>query len=407
MRYTAGMELELLGPDETPAVLAAIAAAFLSDVDEEEAALAARVIEPERTLVARDDGRIVACAAALPRELTVPGGLVPLAAISLVGVAPGYRRRGLLSAMMRRQLADVRDAGEAVAALWASEAAIYGRFGYGSATRQALLEVRTREARLRPELERASGAPEIALAADAKQRLALIHDAVRRQRPGMLARSDAWWDLCLYDPERERDGAGRLRAAVLGDAGYALYAYKEAWGESGVEGELRLRELVATSPAATAALWGFVLELDLVRRAEWELAPGDEPLPHMLDNQRAVSTRIRDALWVRLVDLPRALRERAYSAPFDVVLDVADEVCPWNAGRHRLSWDGERAACEPASGEADVELSAAELGAAYLGGTTLASLARAGRVRERSPGALQAASVAFRGAVEPWCPETF
>ena len=401
------MELELLGPDDTPAVLEAIATAFLADLDAEEAALDAKVIEPERTLVAREAGRIVSCATALPRELTVPGGIVPVAAISLVGVAPGYRRRGLLSAMMRRQLADVRGAGEPVAALWASEATIYGRFGYGSATRQALLEVRTREARLRPELERVAGTPEIMLAADAKRRLAPIHDAARRQRPGMLDRSDAWWDLCVHDPERERDGASRLRAAVLDDAGYVLYAFKEEWGESGVDGELRLRELVATSPSATAALWAFVLELDLVRRAKWELAPSDEPLPHMLDNQRAVSTRIRDALWVRLVDLPRALRERAYSAPFDVVLDVADEVCPWNAGRYRLSWDGERVECEAVNGDADVELTAAELGAAYLGGTTLASLARAGRVRERTPGALRAASVAFRGAVEPWCPETF
>src|SRR5919108_1573411 len=299
------MELELLGPDDPPAVLEAIAAAFLADLDAEEAALDAKVIEPERTLVARDGGRIVACAAALPRGGTGPGGVAPVAAFSIVGVAPGYRRRGLLSAMMRRQLADVREAGEPVAALWASEAAIYGRFGYGSGTRQALLEVRTREARLRPELERAAGTPEIMLAADAKRRLAPIHDAVRRQRTGMLDRTDAWWDLCLHDPERERDGAGRLRAAVFGDAGYALYAFKEEWGESGIDGELRLRELVATSPAATAALWAFVLELDLVRRAKWELAPLDEPPPHMLDNQRAVSTRIRDALWVRLVDPPR------------------------------------------------------------------------------------------------------
>jgi predicted acetyltransferase len=309
--------------------------------------------------------------------------------------------------MMRRQLADVRETGEAIAALWASEAVIYGRFGYGSATRQALLEVRTREARLQPKLERTPGAPEIMLASEAKPQLAPIHDAARRRRPGMLDRSDAWWDLCLHDPEREREGAGRLRAAVLGDVGYAVYAYKEGWGDGGIEGELRVRELVAASPAATAALWGFVLELDLVRRARWELAPADEPLPHMLDNQRAVSTWLRDALWVRLVDLPRALRERAYSAPLDVVLDVADEVCPWNAGRHRLSWDGQLATCEAAAGDADIELSAAELGGAYLGGTTLESLARAGRVKERSKGAVRAASVAFRGAVEPWCPETF
>src|SRR5687768_14766887 len=123
------MELHPLAADETPAVLAVVAGAFLKDVDEEEAELDAKVIEPERTLVAREGGRIVACAAVLPRELTVPGGTLPVAGVSLVGVAPTHRRRGLLGALMRRQLADVRDAGEAVAALWASEAAIYGRYG--------------------------------------------------------------------------------------------------------------------------------------------------------------------------------------------------------------------------------------------------------------------------------------
>jgi predicted acetyltransferase len=399
--------LEPIAPDEVPALLAATAAAFLSDFDEEEAALDARVVEPERTLVARDGGRIVATAAVLARELTVPGGRVPLAAVSFVSVAPSHRRRGLLSSMMRRQLADVRAAGEAVAALWASEAVLYGRFGYGIATRAARLELGTRGARLRSDVERAGAAPEIMLAEEARPQLATIHEAVRTRRPGMLDRPGAWWDLCLYDPVREREGAGRLRAAVLGELGYVVYAYKDVWGAEGPEGSLHVRELVAATPAAAAALWGFVLELDLVRRVTWRLAPADEPLPHMLDDARAVGARLGDGLWVRLVDLPRALSARTYSAPFEAVLEVSDEACPWNAGRHRLSWDGRRAACEPTAAEPDLELSAAELGAAYLGGTTLAELARAGRVRERTEGSLQAASVAFRGAVEPWCPEKF
>lgn len=401
------VELAPISPEETQALIAAIAGAFLHDVDEDEAALDAKVIEPERTLVAREDGRIVATAAALSRELTVPGGPLPVAAVSLVGVAPGHRRRGLLSAMMRRQLADVREAGEAVAALWASEASLYGRFGYGIATRQAGLEVRTREGRLRPDVERLGVTPEVLLAQDARGRIAPIHETVRVRRAGMLARSDAWWDLVLHDPERERDGAGRLRAVVLGDQGYALYSFKEAWTVGGPEGTVRVRELVAASPAAAAGLWGFLLELDLVRSVSWDAAPGDEPVVHMVDNARAVRATFGDGLWVRLVDLPRALRERTYSAPFDVVLDVADDICPANAGRHRLAWDGQRATCEPTRAEAGLELSAAELGAAYLGGTTLDALARAGRVRERIPGALAAASIAFRGAAEPWCPETF
>jgi predicted acetyltransferase len=401
------MQIETIEPGEMDAVMDTLVTAFLEDPDEEEIALDKKLLEPERVLVARDGGRIVACAGVVTRELTVPGGPVPVAGVTIVGVAPSHRRRGMLSALMRRQLSDVRDAGEAVAALWASESVIYGRFGYGIATQHAALTVHTREARVRPEVERLPGALELMHADGAAERLAPAYEAVRAQRPGMLSRSPGWWEATLFDPEKERDGAGRLRAALLGDEGYVLYAYKEEWGETGTAGELRIRELVAGRPAAAAAIWGFVLELDLVRRARWELAPPDEPLAHMVDNSRAVTARIGDSLWVRLVDVPRALRERTYSAPFDVVLEVADEVCPWNAGRYRLVWDGATAECEPASADADLELSAAELGAAHLGGTTLLSLARAGRVRAHDRAALWAASVGFRGALEPWCPEIF
>jgi predicted acetyltransferase len=401
------MEIETIEAGELEAVLGALHEAFLEDVDPDKVALDAKVLEPERTLVARDGGRIVASAGVVTRELTVPGGPVPVAGVTIVGVAPSHRRRGVLSRLMRRQLADVRDAGEAVAALWASESVIYGRFGYGMATQGATVEVRTREARLRSDVERLGGAPEIVFADGAAERLAPAYEAVRTQRPGMLSRSPGWWEARLFDPEKQRDGAGRLRAALLGDEGYVLYAYKEGWGETGTAGELRIRELVAGRPVAAAALWGFLLELDLVRRVRWELAPADEPLPHMVDNNRAVTARPHDALWVRLVDVPRALRERSYSAPFDVVLEVADDVCPWNAGRYRLAWDGSRAECEPTPAAAQLELSSAELGAAHLGGTTLLALARAGRLRAHDRAALWAAGTGFRGALEPWCPEIF
>ena len=309
---------------------------------------------------------------------------------------------------MRRQLADVRDAGEAIAALWASESVIYGRFGYGMATQQASLEVLTREARLRPDVERLEGTPELMLADGAAERLAPAYEAVRTQRPGMLSRSPGWWEATLYDPEKEREGAGRLRAAVLGDQGYVLYSFKQVWGATGVAGELRIRELVAARPVAAAALWGFVLELDLVRRAVWQLAPADEPLPHMVDNNRAVTARIGDALWVRLVDVPRALRERTYSAPFDVVIELADEVCPWNAGRYPAAL-GRRERRVRAGDRGRPTSSCRRRSSA----PPISAARRCSRSRARDASgahdrsALWAASVGFRGALEPWCPEIF
>jgi predicted acetyltransferase len=224
----------------------------------------------------------------------------------------------------------------------------------------------------------------------------------------MLDRAGPWWDFRVYDPENERDGAQELRAAVIEGAAYALYAGKLKFEDGQAAGEAIVHEVVATSPEAHAAIWSFLLGLDLIRRVVWELAPADDPLPHMLTEARTAQVKLLgDALWVRLVDLPRALRERTYAQPFEVVFEVADDVCPWNAGRFALRWDGESATCAPTALPASLELSIAELGAVYLGGTTFDELARAGRVKELRGGALTAASRAFRADRAPWCPEIF
>jgi predicted acetyltransferase len=173
------------------------------------------------------------------------------------------------------------------------------------------------------------------------------------------------------------------------------------------EAEVRLRELMAATPEDRAILWEHLLRLSLTRTVHWPLAPEDEPLPHMLTDSRAVRARLGDGLFVRLVDLPRALAQRTYAMPVDVVLEVADDVCPWNAGRWRLAADAGGATCERTEAPADLALSVVELGAAYLGGTPLALLAAAGRIEERTPGALAEAGRAFRGLREPWCAAPF
>ena len=232
--------------------------------------------------------------------------------------------------MMRRQLADIHAAGEAVAVLWASEAAIYGRFGYGVATHKLELELRTREARLRPDVARA-GAPEFMPPRTRGRVSAGSTTRSARCAPAWSpARTPGGTCTCTTRRRSARAPARSARWCSTTTAATSLYAYKTHWGSGGaLEGELRLWELIATTPAAAAALWGFVLEVDLVRRATWFLAPADEPLRQMLDNERAVASKsLGDGLWVRLVDVPRALRVRTYSAPFDVVLDVADRVLP-------------------------------------------------------------------------------
>jgi predicted acetyltransferase len=403
----SGMDPAPITAEEIPEFRDAVGSAFHNDSSEHHLERMRKTLEPERTLVLRDDGRIVAATGIYTRRLSVPGGDVPLAGVTQVGVRPTHRRRGMLTTLMRRQLADIHEAGdEAVAALWASESVIYGRFGYGMGSLTADLVVNTRDAQFRREPERAD--VQLLPADEAVDLMRPIHDAARTQRPGMIDRDGPWWDFRIDDPESDRNGAQALRAAVIEGSAYALYAGKLKFEDGQAAGEAVVREVVATTPEGYAAIWRFLLDLDLVRRAVYELAPSDDPLPHMLTEARTVQfTLVGDALWVRLVDVPRALRERAYSQPFEVVFEVADDVCPWNAGRWALRWDGETATCAQTALPAGIALTVAELGAVYLGGTTLDELARAGRVTELRSGALTAASRAFRGDRAPWCPEIF
>jgi predicted acetyltransferase len=382
--------------------------AFHEVAHPDDVAMDQRVTDPERTLGVWEGGEIVATGAILDRDLTVPGGVLPVAAVSAIGVVPGHTRRGHLNRMMRRLLDDARAAGESVAALWASEGAIYGRFGFGPATRAMRYELQLDRVALRPDAVLPDRPPEVLEPAAALERMRPVFDRVRARTPGMVDRRGGWWDRRVYDPEHRREGAGPLRAAVQAGpdgapAGYALFAAKTSWDDHGPAGRVMVRELVAETPEARAGLWRFLLGLDLVRTLEWRLAPDHDPLEHLLTGNDAVNRRAGDGLFVRLLDVGAALTARTYATPVDLVLELDDPFCPWNSGRHRLRDGG----CEPTRAEPDLALSAETLGSIYLGGTPLGALAAAGRVRELRPGALAEAATAFRGAVEPWCPEIF
>src|SRR5215217_269389 len=394
------MELRAATRDEYEDFSVAVLSAFHRELTDADRERYQRIDEPERSLAWFDGRRIVATTAAFTRRVTVPGATVGCAAVTAVSVLPTHRRRGLLTSLMRRQLEDVRKRGEPVAALWASEGAIYGRFGYGIATDQASLVARRPAARLTapPDVSALRAGP----AGEHVEAMRAVHERVRTERPGMLDRPGPWWQDRLHDAEADRAGAQPLRAVVTDD-GYALYAVRPGDDDEGPAGEVVVRELVAATPAARAVLWSFLLDQDLTRTVTWHTAPVDEPLWLMLTDPRAVRRKVVDALWVRVVDVRAALTARAYAMSPDVVLDIADAFCPWNEGRYRLA-DG---ACEPTDAEPDLALDVAALGAAYLGGTTLRDLAQAGRVRELTPGAVDRTSAAFRGDAAPWCPEMF
>jgi predicted acetyltransferase len=393
--------------------------AFTEDFDPDTATISRALFEPERNLVATDGGRVVANAGAYTRDLTVPGAVVPAAHVTLVGVHPVYRRRGLLTRLMHRQLRDAREAGEAVAVLWASEGRIYQRFGYGPAAARYRFEADLRNLTFLPLPASAAAVGLSRLReADPPQARKELVDLFERVRPtavGLSSRDERWWDRILDDRKDFRNGATARRALLYdgpdGVDGYALWRTKSDWDDSGPNGRTEVRELLAATPEAYAALTRFLFSVDLTRKVEfWSMAL-DEPLMYLVDEPRTLGARRFDSLWIRLTDVPAALTARRYCAPLDVVLEVSDAIIGENAGRWRLRSAGPAAVdvtCQPAAGmPADVALDVADLGTAYLGGATLAALAAAGRVRELRPGALAPLSTAFGWVRQPMTIEIF
>ncbi len=377
-------------------------------------------LEFDRTLAAFDGAQLVGTAAAYSFRLSVPGpDLLPAAGVTWVSVLPTYRRRGVVTSLMHRQLADVAARGEPLAVLWASESAIYSRFGYGRASWYLAFTIQRFEGRLTAAA--ASGAEgvrlRIAEPADALPELAKVHDTVLPSRPGFFARNDAWWRRVVFDPADDRDGQSPLRCLIAeddsGPRGYALYAGRDRWDDFLPQNVLTVRELVAADAAASAALYGDLLSRDLTSEFRLLRRPVDDPLLYQLADPRRSRPQLNDALWVRIVDLPRALAGRSYSAPVDLVLEVRDDIFASNAGRWRLrsaGADGD-AVCEPATGPAggpaDLALDITQLGAAYLGGTRIGALAEAGLVTELRPGAVRRLSAAMAWDPAPWCPLVF
>lgn len=400
------MDTRPIGPDEFRAYYEACESTFGGDSRPEDVEIERGVFEFDRSLAVHDGGAIVGTAAAFGLQLSVPGGDAPVAGVTCVSVQPTHRRRGVARSLMRRQLDEIRDRGtEAVAALWASEGSIYGRFGYGLASFGGAIDLDLRHAAFHAP---AGGEVRAVAAADVPKLGESAYERFRAGRPGSFARNEAWWAHRLHDPEHRRSGATALRAAMTEDGdGYVLYAVKSDWVDGAPNGTVYVRELVAATPAAEAALWRFVLDHDLMGKlSAWNL-PSDSPLLHLLADPRRARMHLRDNLWVRLVDVPAALAQRRYAVEGEVVLDVADDFCPWNAGRYKLASGPDGATCEPTTEPADIALSATELGAAYLGGTRLRVLHGAGRVDELRPGGAARADVLFAWSPLPWCPQVF
>ncbi|GLZ37290.1 GNAT family N-acetyltransferase [Actinokineospora sp. NBRC 105648] len=355
--------------------------------------------EPGRTLGAFAGDRMVGTALAYTSSLVVPGGRVlPMAAVTRVGVRADFRRRGVLRELMRAQLADVAARGEVFAGLRATEPVIYGRFGYGVANLAVKRVLLPRGARVRPEVP-AGGEVRFLEPAAARELLPRLYARVGQSRAGTMARPPQWW-CSVYDRPFAM-GEFLLVAAHFGaDGPDGFVAYRpKAADQPGKGAALSVEDFVAPTPEVASALWRFLLGVDLVEELTVWTRPADEPVEAMLEDSRAVRDhRVVPDLWTRIVDVPAALAGRDYGAG-SVVVEVVDEGIPANSGRYRVGADGVERTAAAAELSVDVEV----LSMLYMGASQPSALAGIGRVRELAEGAAQRADAVFAVPEAAWC----
>ncbi len=402
-------EIRALSDEEFGQMTSVFGTAFGFQPNDDNVADWRATTEIDRTLGAFDGDQAVGSAAAHSFELTVPGAKqVAAAGITAVAVRTTHKRRGILTSLMKRQLNDVSDRAEPLAILLASESVIYGRFGYGLSSSHLGIEIDPHHGTFARDVADSGHFRQVDKD-EASKVLPGVFEASRKRNPGDVNRSRAWWDVYFKDREHERQGASGLFYVVHESAngkadGYVAYRVKNEWRQGLPGNEVRINDLVADDPAVYAASWRHLLDIDLAGAVAAWGRPVDEPLRWLLADPRRLRTTVNgDFLWTRIVDVPAALSGRQYTTPGDIVLEVDDPFLGFGTGRFALSAGGTSASCATTKKKADLALSVADLGAIYLGGHAPSTLARVGRIEEKTKGALARADAMFVTHPAPYC----
>jgi predicted acetyltransferase len=361
-------------------------------------AVRGNAFEEGRVLGAFRDDTLVGTTLSYAGQLAVPGGaLLPMAMVTAVGVRGDHTRRGVLTSLMRAQLSGLS---EPVATLRASEAVIYGRFGYGIASRGRTVVVDTKRAQVRPGAP-GGGTVRLMSGEEALPLLPALYDLVSEQRPGWAARPGSWWDaIRVWSAEDKTHNMVAVHSGPDGDDGYAYYS---AHRDDGGMRRLEIEDLWADNSDAWAALWRFLAGSDLVAQLKAQLRPLDEPVDQLFTDRRAVTvTEVEDETWLRLVDVPAALAARTFgelaSGVGSVVIEVHDKLLPANSGHYLIGDGPARPVTEPAELTMDVDV----LGELYLGDVAPSVLASVGQVGVAKADALRVADRLFAVSGSPW-----
>jgi predicted acetyltransferase len=406
------VEIRTCTPEELPDFLRVLGTAFGNPIPATEAPQFRDKLPIERTFAGFDGSTLVSTAGGFPFEMTVTGGrTVKACGVTMVGALPTHRRKGTMRRLMRALLDQARDLDELVAILWASEERIYQRFGYGLASNQGHISIERERAHLLGDPPPVGQARLISLE-EARGVLPGIYERVRLTRPGMLARSEAWWrSHTLNDATRYRGDASEMFCSVLSldgeDQAYATYRMKAEWASDVTpRGSVRVGEVVATNDVAYREMWRYLFSIDLIERVEAWYLPSDLPLTLMMSDPRRLRFAKSDSLWLRILDLPGVLEARTYLADGELGLSISDEFCPWNAGDWTLRVEGGRGTVTK-GGQPEISLDISALAAVYLGEFSFSDLQRSLRVHNAAAGSIEKADAVFRTDVAPWCVENF
>ncbi|MDA1279178.1 MAG: GNAT family N-acetyltransferase, partial [Chloroflexi bacterium] len=375
--------------------------------------------EIDRLVAAVDPSsqRIVGTGGADSYSLTVPGGTtVPMAGVAYMTTSVTHRRQGAFSSMMSRIHDEARERGDVVSGLWASQSHLYGRFDYGLAIGAYDWEIDPRFGAFAHSPGFVPGDdndsdPSVYFVSvgEAAALLPGIYDQMRRQTPGAVDRTPGRWRYKLFDEERVRGGASALFFAICEErgeqTGYVAYRMHRR-GDSDM-GTLMVEEQVSTTDTAYAALWRFLLNFDLVGRITAENRPADDPLWWMLSDPRRLDRKSHDSLWIRLLDVSRALEARTYGADGRLKIGLISQSQPAIAGTYVLDVDDSLGSISKTTERPDVVMTPGDLSALYLGGSTPGPLVEAGRIDVLSTGALAKLHGMFATDSAPWCAHYF
>jgi predicted acetyltransferase len=346
-----------------------------------------------RSLAVFEQRSIVATLSAYVVEISLPGG-VHAAATALVdiGVVPERRGLGLARALVAAFCSRARDRGETLAVLNTDVTGLYERFGFGVATTEWSATVPLRRATPLPGSDR-RGQVRLIEVTEAQGMLPEIFASLRQDRVGEVLRTSQWWEEHFADATRV--GAPMEFAVIERDGDVRGYvAFVRASAQSG----LVVVELVVTDDGSSRELLEFVGDLTDGGPIRLRAQPLDA-----LD-ERAADREASPQLWLRVLDVPRALSLRRYAAASRTVLAMRDELLEANCGRFLLETHADgTASVTPSNDEAAIALDVGVLGRVFLGGSTFSELATSGEIVVGDASALASIDRAFATTRMPFC----